>query len=687
MNMEKILIFAGTTEGRILSECLAEAEIPHTLSVATEYGEIVLRPHPLVKVHLGRMDREEIEIFLREGGFSVVVDATHPFAMDVTHNIKEAVNRLDGAGISLTHFRLGRDTAQSTMAAEGNVTFFENNEACVRALEQTEGNILLTTGSKELAEYCACEAIKQRLYVRVLPGAESLSLCMEQGIRGKQIIAMQGPFSVEMNEAILHQYRISCLITKESGISGGYPEKLEAARRAGAEVFVIGRPEEDEGYSFAGVCSKLTEICGKRIRTKGQMEITLAGIGMGHENCMTKEVEKAIKGADILLGAGRMLADLRTGAEKYPFYQARQIIPCLREVQGRNLPMENRKVVILLSGDSGFYSGCQSLYTALKKEISEGRLQASLNVMPGISSVAYLSACIGESYQDAAVYSIHGKRLPDLARRLKNHPKTFLLTSGVRDVNWLGDILTEAGMGDCEIVTGYQLSYEEQRIDRYTPAECRRLTAEGLYTCLIRNPYAVGRKLTHGTADGEFIRDKVPMTKEEVREVSICKLRLRDRAVVYDIGSGTGSVAVEIAGLSDDIQVYAVERNAEAAALIRQNKAKYKLHNITVTEGTAPESLSSLPAATHAFIGGSGGRLKEILAVLRRSNPHMRVVINAVSMETIAEIRDILSAQEITGEEVVQLQVSRAKKAGNYHMMQAENPVWICAFEFMGEPG
>ncbi|MCM1303936.1 MAG: precorrin-6A reductase [Lachnospiraceae bacterium] len=687
-SMREILIFAGTTEGRVLSERLSEAEVPHTVCVATEYGEIVLGQHPLVKIHRGRMNQEEIEVFLKAGDFSAVVDATHPFAEEITRNIKAAVNRLnEGTGAAaLSYFRLRRDSAaQGATDTAEDIAFFETNTACAKALEQTEGNLLLTTGSKELAEYCGFGEVRQRLYVRVLPGMESLSLCMEQGIRGKQIIAMQGPFSVEMNEAILRQYQISCLVTKESGVSGGYPEKLEAARRAGTRVFVIGRPREDEGCSFAEVCGRLAAVCGREIRARGRMEIILAGIGMGYGDSMTREVEKAVREADLVFGAERMLANLRTKAETYPFYQAGQIIPRLREVQDENPLTESSKVVVLFSGDSGFYSGCQALHAALEQEIRQGRLEASLRIMPGISSVAYLAACIGESYQDAAVYSMHGKKLPDLAHRIRNHPKTFLLTSGVGDVNRLGQLLTEADMGDCEVITGYQLSYEEQRVTVHTPAECCGLDEEGLYTCFIRNPHAADRRLTHGIPDPEFVRDRVPMTKEEVREVSICKMRLRDQAVVYDIGSGTGSIAVEIAGLSEDIRVYAVERKREAAALIGQNREKFGLQNITVVEAEAPEGLSGLPMATHAFIGGSGGRLEEILAALRRINPRMRVVLNAVSMETISEIRKILSMEEIAGAEVAQLQVNRAKKIGDYHMMQAENPVWICAFDFTGE--
>ena len=686
----EVLVFAGTTEGRKVSECLAAAGVGHTVCVATEYGGIVLNPHPLVRVRRGRMNREEITAFLQHERFKAVVDATHPYAREITHNIKEAVKELAEQGNNIVCLRLKRDNTRADRFGDP-IVFFETNEDCAEALEYTEGNILLTTGSKELPIYCRSENMKSRLYVRVLPGMESLSLCMEQGICGKQIIAMQGPFTAEMNEAMIRQYRISCLVTKESGVSGGYGEKLEAAEKTGTQVFVIGRPEEEEGYSFDETCTELEKICGKEFRRQGRLEITLAGIGMGHENCMTEGVRKAVEEADVLFGAERMFREPSLKyckgncKEIYFAYKAEQIIPCLREAQEKNQFTEDKRAVVLFSGDSGFYSGCHALYAALEQEIREQRLRAEVHIMPGISSVACLASCIGISYQDAAVYSMHGKEVCNLIRRIKHNSKTFLLMSGVRDVNRLGRLLTEAGMTECRIVTGYRLSYEDQMVTNHTPQECCELNREGLYTCFVSNPYATDRQLAHGIADVEFIRDKVPMTKEEIREVSICKLRLHDKAVVYDVGSGTGSVAVETASLSDDIRVYAIERNKEAVSLIKRNQEKFGLQNITVVEGAAPESLSGLPKATHAFIGGSGGRLKDILSVLRQINPEMRVVINAVTMETVCEVKEILSLYDIREEEIVQIQASRARKAGNYHLMQAENPVWICAFRFTGD--
>ena len=752
MALKEILIFAGTTEGRVLSERLAAAGVRNRVCVATEYGELLVKSGPLVRVHRGRMGMEEIRKLAEEGDFGAVVDATHPYACVVSRNIKEAVE-----GMGIPYLRLERerwgdgwerpvnggreegDEGQREAGerqgegcerpvnvekeegdegggkeGQGQVTWFASHKDCAAALEQVEGNILLTVGSKELGEYCISRNLRKRLYVRVLPAAESLALCGKWGIGGQQIIAMQGPFSAEMNGAVIRQYGIDCLVTKDSGRAGGFGEKLEAAMRTGIKVFVIGRPREDgDGMGFEEVCRKLGRICKREISGRGTckretckketcgelgeepgdgkegdsgwgkddgLEIILAGTGMGSRGCLTRDVEEAIARADILLGARRLVDGHREVPERYAFYQAEQIIPFLRDIHGKT-------VVILFSGDTGFYSGCSRVYREIKKEIKEGGLKASVQVMPGISSAAYLASAIGESYEDAAVYSIHGRDLCNLAGKIRRSRKVFLLVSGVKDVNRLGQILEEEDLSGCRVVTGYWLSCEDEDIRSRTPRQCRELREEGLYTCFIENPRAREARAAHGIRDCEFIRGKVPMTKEEVRAVSICKLRLHRGAVVYDIGSGTGSVAVEIAGLSDDIQVCALEKKGEAVSLIEENKRKFRLENIFVTQGEAPEALAGLPKATHGFIGGSGGRMREILDALRQINPHMQVVINGVTMETICELKEILGQYTTEDEEIVQLQVSRMKQAGSYHLMNGENPVWICAFRFRPDEG
>lgn len=709
--MKKIVIFAGTTEGRRLSEILADAGIAHTVCVATEYGEIVMREQtdaeaagtkgqPLVSLHRGRMDRQQMEEFLCNEGYEIVVDATHPYAKVVTENLRGAVATLQTSEKKAQfpiYLRLEREIVETPEAENPAVSirYFESNADCVKALENTEGNILLTTGSKELPTYCASGRLHDRLYVRILPGRESLELCMEQGIKGRQILALQGPFSTEMNAAILKQYDIHHMVTKNSGRTGGYQEKLEAAKILGIPVYVIqparkaveatGNTLRTDTYSFTEICGKLEQLCDCKLSGQGSMEICLAGIGMGSKDGQTQEVQHAIETADILLGAERMIERYSAKIEKRPYYMTEQILPYLEQLQKNGLTAQKDplRVTVLFSGDTGFYSGCRKLYVALQEAVAAGALNAGVRILPGISSVATLAARVGESYEDAAILSMHGKKLNRLSTTVESHEKVFLLTSGSEDIRKIGRLLAEAGLTDCEVIVGYQLSYPEESIRLLTPGQCEEITEEGLYTCLIRNPHWQPERLTHGRADTCFLRDaKTPMTKEEVREVSICKLHLTQNAVVYDIGSGTGSVAIEIAGVPGEVQVYAIERKPEAVELLRKNREQFHMDNIQIIEAPAPEGLEELPVPTHAFIGGSGGRLMDILRVLYRKNPHMHIVINAISMETIAEFKEVLDTFPVEEEEILQMQVSRVKKLGEYHLPQAENPVWICSFTF-----
>ena len=224
--MKKIIIFSGTTEGRNLSELMAAAGIAHTVSVATDYGKLVMKAHPKVKIQEGRLSKEAMSEFLRKESFDIVIDATHPYAVEVTRTIKSCVAGMKADGLEVTYLRLKRSIQASE---ETGLRFFDSNEACAEALKEIKGNILLTTGSKELSVYTASEEVKKRLYVRVLPGMESLEICRREGILPQQILALQGPFSEELNDALIHQYGIKCMVTKQGGITGGFLEKKEAA--------------------------------------------------------------------------------------------------------------------------------------------------------------------------------------------------------------------------------------------------------------------------------------------------------------------------------------------------------------------------------------------------------------------------------------------------------------------------
>lgn len=250
--MEHILIFAGTTEGRRLAEAICEKNDPTAVTVctATEYGKTCVNESVKGKnleVLAGRMDVREMADLMREKQSAIVIDATHPFARDVTKNIKAAAEEV-GTG----YLRLLREKSENGE----DVILADSLEEAVLYLKGTKGKILITTGSKELEQYTTIPDYRERCYARVLSTEESVVKAIRLGFEGKHLLAMQGPFSKEMNLAVLRQTGASYFVTKESGTEGGYREKLEAANEAGATLVVVRRPEET-GYSQAEILSCL----------------------------------------------------------------------------------------------------------------------------------------------------------------------------------------------------------------------------------------------------------------------------------------------------------------------------------------------------------------------------------------------------------------------------------------------
>ena len=208
---------------------------------------------------------------------------------------------------------------------------------------------------------------------------------------------------------------------------------------------------------------------------------------------------------------------------------------------------------------------------------------------------------------------------------------------------------------------------------------------DGLYTCLLLNRAPRAAKILPYHRDDEFCRGTSPMTKEEIRILALAKLQLTENAVCYDVGSGTGSVAAKMASLSPSCRVYAIEKKPEALELIKKNKERFGLDNLAVVEGEAPENLAGLPAPSHVFIGGSGGRLEDILACLLEMKKPMRIVIAAVTLETLQRLADLGRREDVKDVELVQLAVTQAEQAGDVRLLKARNPVWLCSFWRKGE--
>ncbi len=259
-----VLLFAGASDGRELAMRLAalpaDPPVGLTVSVATEYGLESIRALPARVVRrAGRLDRAGMERLLRDGRFDVVVDATHPYAREATLTIRDAA-----AAVGVRRFRLRRERGGGDGGGDGGggeeVVVVASAEEAAAWLAGTEGKALLATGSKDLRAFAAVPGAADRLYPRVLPTAEALEECARAGLARDHIIAMQGPFSREVNAALMRQYDIRVLVTKDGGAAGGFGEKLAAARDAGVRVLVIARPEDEEGMDADAVLAAVRAL-------------------------------------------------------------------------------------------------------------------------------------------------------------------------------------------------------------------------------------------------------------------------------------------------------------------------------------------------------------------------------------------------------------------------------------------
>ena len=657
--MYKVIVFAGTTEGYEISRFLSENQLPVLACVATEYGSKSLQENSCLHVQAGRLDEQQMrDLFFREKP-ELVLDATHPYAAEVTQNIRKACEE---TGVSYT--RILR-----TGSEQQNAVYVRDAKEAAEYLKGTEGNVLLTTGSKELAVFTSVSDYNKRLFARVLSLPSVIESCQALGFEGRNLIAMQGPFSKELNQAMLEQYQCRYLVTKDSGKAGGFLEKIQAAEALGVTAVIIGRPLAEEGLSLKECRHMLIERYG----LKKEQNVTLLGIGMGSIGTLTLEGREAVRNADLIVGARRMVDAVRFPGQDFLYeYRSKEIAEYLIAHP------EYTKVVVALSGDVGFYSGAKKLVELLGPETK---------MICGISSVVYFMSKIGLSWDDAKIVSAHGKTC-NLISLIRENRKVFAILGTNDGVRNLAEKLTFYGMGDVILHVGENLSYDNEKILSKQAKELVSYEGDPLSVICAYNPGAEPELATHGLSDEEFIRGKAPMTKAEVRTVSLAKLKLSKDAVCYDIGAGTGSVSVEMALRASEGEVYAIEKKEDALALLAQNKKKFALDHMYIIPGTAPEALEELPVPTHAFIGGSSGNMKEIVELLIKKNPQVRIVINCITLETVGEalgcIRELAKQEGCECEnEIVQLCVSRSKNIGRYHMMMGENPIYIITVQML----
>ena len=394
------------------------------------------------------------------------------------------------------------------------------------------------------------------------------------------------------------------------------------------------------------------------------MKVYLIGVGMGNPGTMTAEALEAVRACPVLVGAPRLLESWAQDHDCVPLIAGADIAEYIGKQQ-------EGPIGVLLSGDTGFYSGAKRLWALLEDH--------EVVTLPGISSLSYFCAKLHTDWQDVKIVSAHG-RSHNVVGEIQRNGRTFALTGGSTKVQDICRELTGRGLGDVTVSVGERLSYPDERVVTGTAAQLAEETFADLSVLLAVNPRPVTRPWNgSGLPDEAFLRGNVPMTKEEVRALALSKLRLAERHVVWDVGAGTGSVSVECALSCPAGRVFAVEKKEEALALLEENRERFHAANLSIVGGTAPEALKDLPSPDRVFIGGTSGELGEILDVIFDKNPAARVVCTAVTLETVAEAAKLFAHLE--GADMVQVSATRTRSAGRYHLMDAQNPVWI----FSGE--
>ena len=394
------------------------------------------------------------------------------------------------------------------------------------------------------------------------------------------------------------------------------------------------------------------------------LQVNIVGIGPGNPELLTAAARQAIEKSNILIGDKRMLAAFANENKiTHATIKVAEIVEAIQKVQATD------EVAVLVSGDVGFFS--------LAKTISGKLPGCNCTRYCGISSLVYFASKLEMSWDDAKIVSMHG-RFQNIVSAVAHNEKVFSLTGGDNSPQTLCQKLCAHGLGEVQVYVGENLSYENEKITCGTAEELSNLGFPSLSVMMILNAEANDFEYAvHGLDDELFMRSKVPMTKQEVRSVSMSKLQPKATDLIYDIGAGTGSCSIELALLAKKGKVWAFERNPIAVELLGKNKELFAVDNLEVVAGEALENIKAMPAPDCVFVGGSGGDLCDMLDVIYQKNPACRVVINAITIETLAEVAAYYNAHKDYELEVLNVFAARSKKLGNYNLMMAQNPVYV----------
>ena len=402
-------------------------------------------------------------------------------------------------------------------------------------------------------------------------------------------------------------------------------------------------------------------------------KVYIIGVGSDGGSSLTPATRHIIDWVEILFGGERLL-NMFTSATG----QRVIITNNLGEVTERiKANLGQKRMAVLASGDPSFYGIAKYLIGKLGKDIFE--------IIPNVSSMQLAFAKIKESWDDAVFASVHSRPIEDILETVRSSHKISIFTDDEHTPATIARALLAHGMVGYRAYVCQNLGGEGERVtktDLHSLRDMEFSPPNILILLRVQQEKAEGDLSPRllGIPDEEFHQRKPKgglITKLEVRAVSLAKMCLTDDSVLWDIGAGSGAVSIEASFLAREGRVYAVEKNAADVAIIRKNLKKFCVHNVEVVQTSAPDNLGKLPNPIAVFIGGSGGRMEEILDIVcRRLKPGGRIVINIVALENLSVAVDALKARGFVAD-VTLVNVARSTNIMELTRLETINPVFI----------
>ncbi len=396
-----------------------------------------------------------------------------------------------------------------------------------------------------------------------------------------------------------------------------------------------------------------------------QHPIRLIGVGLQGPEGLCREMLDRINEADLLVG-GEKILQLFKGCSGQRLVIKGHLDGVVKKIQH---PLKGgKKVVVLTSGDPNFFGIARLLLKSFHPD--------EVEIHPGVSSMQLAFARIRIPWDDAAFVSAHGRELAPVIQAVRTHPKIAILTDPKNQPSRIAKRLLDAGVPeDDSVFVCSRLGGSDEKIweGRLASLPGKRFPELNLMILL----HETGGEGGVGIPDHEFAHDRGMITRSEIRAVTLSKLRIGSGNLLWDIGAGSGSVSVESARLAQGVTVYAVEKSRRRIPGLKQNIERFAPGKIHSVLGEAPSILKGLPDPNRVFVGGSGGNLTSILKTsVRRLSKGGRIVVNAVTLETLQQTREVLKKQGLVSE-VVSVQIGRGHNLKGKVMLQAENTVFI----------